>query len=81
MKAHCWYGVRKRSNCAEKGIDPFGTTFDASGSIAQIRAEDYFKAMETMRVAGRITAHRDMGKSHFLRICMTRQVTCRFTFN
>src|SRR3954453_21219783 len=47
-----------------KGIDPFGTAFDVSGSIAEVRAQ--FKEGETLRVAGRITAHRDMGKSHFL---------------
>src|SRR5204863_1170918 len=47
-----------------KGIDPFGTAFDVSGSIAEVREQ--FKEGETLRVAGRITAHRDMGKSHFL---------------
>src|SRR5213075_1378713 len=47
-----------------KGIDPFGTAFDVSGSIADVREQ--FKEGETRRVAGRITAHRDMGKSHFL---------------
>src|SRR5437868_12102940 len=47
-----------------KGIEPFGTGFDVSGSIAEVREQ--FKESETLRVAGRITAHRDMGKSHFL---------------
>src|SRR5216683_1475789 len=47
-----------------KGIEPFGTGFDVSGSIAEVREQ--FKEGETLRVAGRITAHRDMGKSHFL---------------
>src|SRR2546421_10403194 len=47
-----------------KGIEPFGTAFDVSGSIAEVR--EHFKEGETFRVAGRITAHRDMGKSHFL---------------
>src|SRR5256714_2115342 len=47
-----------------KGIEPFGTGFDVSGSIAEVRAQ--FKEGETRHVAGRITAHRDMGKSHFL---------------
>ena len=47
-----------------KGIEPFGTGFDVSGSIAGVREQ--FKEDETRRVAGRITAHRDMGKSHFL---------------
>src|SRR5437762_6373238 len=47
-----------------KGIDPFGSGFDVSGSIAEVREQ--FKEGETLRAAGRITAHRDMGKSHFL---------------
>src|SRR5438876_10756085 len=47
-----------------KGIEPFSSSFDVSGSIAEVRAQ--FKAGETLRAAGRITAHRDMGKSHFL---------------
>ena len=49
-----------------KGIEPFGGTrsFEPSGSIAEIRQQ--FKEGETFRAAGRITAHRDMGKSHFV---------------
>src|SRR6184192_3260866 len=47
-----------------KGIEPFGSGFDVSGSIAEVHEQ--FKEGETLRVAGRITAHRDMGKSHFL---------------
>ena len=47
-----------------KGIDPFGSRFEASGSIAEVRGQ--FKEGEAVRAAGRITAHRDMGKSHFL---------------
>jgi lysyl-tRNA synthetase class 2 len=46
------------------GIEPFGAAFEVSGSIAEVR--DQFKEGETLRAAGRITAHRDMGKSHFL---------------
>jgi lysyl-tRNA synthetase class 2 len=45
-------------------IEPFGATFDHSGPIAVVRAQ--FKEGEHFRVAGRITAHRDMGKSHFV---------------
>src|SRR6478672_11189712 len=55
-----------------KGIEPFGTSFDVSGSIAEVREQ--FKEGGTRRVAGRITAHRDMGKSHFLDL---RDVTGR----
>jgi lysyl-tRNA synthetase, class II len=47
-----------------KGIEPFGAGFDVSGSIAEVRQR--FKEGEPVRAAGRITAHRDMGKSHFL---------------
>src|SRR6266542_1423988 len=47
-----------------KGVEPFGSGFDVSGSIAEVREQ--FKEGETLRAAGRITAHRDMGKSHFL---------------
>jgi lysyl-tRNA synthetase, class II len=45
-------------------VDPFGAAFETSGSIAEIREQ--FKEGETFRAAGRITAHRDMGKSHFV---------------
>jgi lysyl-tRNA synthetase class 2 len=47
-----------------KGVEPFGSAFDVSGSIAEVREQ--FKEGETLRAAGRIMAHRDMGKSHFL---------------
>jgi lysyl-tRNA synthetase class 2 len=47
-----------------KGVEPFGAGFEVSGSIAEVREK--FQEGETLRAAGRITAHRDMGKSHFL---------------
>ena len=47
-----------------KSIEPFGDGFEVTGSIAEVREK--FKEGETLRSAGRITAHRDMGKSHFL---------------
>ena len=46
------------------GVDPFGGRFDTSGSIAEIRAR--FAEGNLERAAGRLTAHRDMGRSHFL---------------
>jgi lysyl-tRNA synthetase class 2 len=55
---------KKLETLREKGIEPFGTSFDVTGSIADVRAQ--FTEGETLRAAGRITAHRDMGKSHFL---------------
>jgi lysyl-tRNA synthetase class 2 len=47
-----------------KGVEPFGGGFEVTGSIAEVREK--FEEGETLRAAGRITAHRDMGKSHFL---------------
>jgi lysyl-tRNA synthetase, class II len=47
-----------------KGVEPFGTAFETSGSIAEVREK--FKEGEMLRAAGRMTAHRDMGKSHFV---------------
>jgi lysyl-tRNA synthetase, class II len=47
-----------------KGVEPFGGGFEVTGSIAEVREK--FKEGETLRAAGRVTAHRDMGKSHFL---------------
>ncbi len=51
----------KLNRLRAKGIEPFGGAFDTSGSIGEIRAR--FKEGETVRAAGRVTAHRDMGKS------------------
>jgi lysyl-tRNA synthetase class 2 len=47
-----------------RGVAPFGHSFETSGSIAEVREK--FAEGEALRAAGRITAHRDMGKSHFL---------------
>ena len=55
---------KKLDTLRAKGIEPFGSAFELSGSIAEVREK--FKEGETLRAAGRITAHRDMGKSHFL---------------
>jgi lysyl-tRNA synthetase class 2 len=63
---------KKLETLRARGIEPFGTAFDVSGSVAEVR--ERFKEGETCRVAGRITAHRDMGKSHFLDL---RDVTGR----
>jgi lysyl-tRNA synthetase class 2 len=63
---------KKLETLRAKGIEPFGARFDVSGSIAELREQ--FKEDETRRVAGRITAHRDMGKSHFIDL---RDVTGR----
>jgi lysyl-tRNA synthetase class 2 len=55
---------KKLDELRAKGIEPFNSAFEPSGSIAEVREK--FKEGETLRAAGRITAHRDMGKSHFL---------------
>ena len=47
-----------------RGVAPFGQSFETSGSIAEVREK--FNEGKALRAAGRITAHRDMGKSHFL---------------
>src|SRR4051794_34530900 len=47
-----------------KGADPFGRAFESSGTIGELREK--FAEGVTLRAAGRITAHRDMGKSHFV---------------
>ena len=49
---------KKLETLRAKGIDPFGTGFDVSGAIAEVR--ERFKEGDAFRVAGRITAHRDM---------------------
>ncbi len=46
------------------GVDGFGAAFPADGSVGQVAAE--FAEGKVVRVAGRITAHRNMGKSQFL---------------
>jgi len=47
-----------------KGVRPFGGRFPTDGSISDVR--NAFAEGKTVRAAGRITAHRDMGKSRFL---------------
>ena len=46
------------------GIDPFGSGFETTGAPGEIRAA--FCEGQKVRAAGRITAHRNMGKSHFI---------------
>ena len=47
-----------------QGVEPFGAAFEPDGTIAEVREK--FAEGNILRAAGRITAHRDMGKSHFL---------------
>jgi len=55
---------KKLDTLRAQGVEPFGKAFATSGDISEIRAK--FKEGEMVRAAGRITAHRDMGQSHFL---------------
>jgi lysyl-tRNA synthetase class 2 len=54
----------KLESLRNRGVEPFGAAFETSGDIGTVREK--FKEGETLRAAGRITAHRDMGKSHFV---------------
>ena len=55
---------QKLADLQAAGVPPYGTRFDVDGNVAQIREK--FAEGATFRLAGRVTAHRDMGKSHFL---------------
>src|SRR2546429_2483750 len=56
---------REKLAALEKlGVAPFGAAFEPSGDIAHAREK--FAEGASFRIAGRITAHRDMGKSHFV---------------
>src|SRR5438105_6712997 len=55
---------KKLDMLREKGLEPFGSGFEVTGSIGEVREQ--FKEGNPVRAAGRITAHRDMGKSHFV---------------
>ncbi len=59
-------GLRRKKLDAlrAQGVEPFGKAFATGGDISEIRAN--FKEGEIVHAAGRITAHRDMGQSHFL---------------
>jgi len=48
----------------ERNVAPFGGRFDVSDPIGVLRAN--FTEGKKVRIAGRITAHRNMGKSQFL---------------
>jgi len=56
-----------------QNVDPFGGRFDVSGPVGEVRQA--FVEGQRVRVAGRITAHRNMGKSQFLDLS---DVTGRF---
>ena len=56
---------REKLAALEKlGVAPFGAAFETSGDIAGVREK--FSEGASFRIAGRISAHRDMGRSHFV---------------
>ncbi len=57
---------KKMETISALGDNPFGARFDVAGSVADVR--EGFVEGQAIRAAGRITAHRNMGKSHFLDI-------------
>jgi lysyl-tRNA synthetase, class II len=56
----------KLASLRAKGVDPFRNKFTPAESVAQARAQ--YAENREVALAGRITAHRDMGKSMFLDI-------------
>jgi len=65
-ETHALFETRRQKMLAlrEKGVEPYGARYETSGDIAGIRAR--FAEGNREKIAGRITAHRNMGKSHFL---------------
>jgi lysyl-tRNA synthetase, class II len=66
MEEHDLLAIRRQKlqQLVERTVDPFGARFDVSGSVGQIRND--FAEGKNVRIAGRITAHRNMGKSQFI---------------
>jgi lysyl-tRNA synthetase, class II len=62
----------KLANLRKQGVDPFRNEFRPSESVTQVRANP--TEGRTVKIAGRMTAHRDMGKSMF---CDIRDETDR----
>src|SRR5438876_12090920 len=54
---------QKLQQLLERNVNPFGGRFDVSGAIGEVR-QDFLEG-RPVRVAGRITALRNMGKSQF----------------
>ncbi len=56
--------LEKRAALQERGWLPYGSAFPVTGDVGEVRAA--FAEGQRVAVAGRVTARRDMGKSHFL---------------
>ena len=50
----------------ELGVDPYGARFEVSTTPAELRAK--FEEAKQVKIAGRIIALRDMGKSVFFQL-------------
>jgi lysyl-tRNA synthetase class 2 len=55
--------LEKRQKLLDQGIDPYGSRFEVSETIAAARANP--TPEREVRLAGRLMSHRDMGKSAF----------------
>jgi len=58
--------LAKRAELAAAGLRPYGAAFPVSGDVGEVRAS--FAEGGKVAAAGRVTARRDMGKSHFIDI-------------
>jgi len=56
--------LEKRAALEQAGLRPYGGAFPVTGEVGEVRAA--FAEGRRVAVAGRVTARRDMGKSHFL---------------
>jgi lysyl-tRNA synthetase class 2 len=56
--------LEKRAALEAKGLRPYGAAFTVTGDVGEVRAG--FAEGRKVSLAGRVTARRDMGKSHFL---------------
>lgn len=56
--------LEKRAALLRRGVSPYGAAFPVSGDVGVVRAG--FVEGGKVSLAGRVTARRDMGKSHFL---------------
>ena len=56
----------KLAKLRELGVDPYGSRYEVSTTLAGLRAD--FEEGKQVKIAGRITAIRDMGKSVFFQL-------------
>lgn len=57
---------QKLHSLRQQNIDPFGSSFENTGTVDELVTR--FEEGKSVAAAGRITAYRNMGKSHFLDI-------------